>query len=176
MNIQIDTAKGAMTMLLNQARSGYLDNIGVTVEDFEKLVDSQPWLPNDRNRVTRTFNSIMFQTMDILGVPRFQMPAEYIGAGIAFYVGSINTHVACRFFEKGATAESLSRGVDDCEMCTAKQLFAIVVQLVADPRHSYARHEFVRRTGLALEKVNMEEIEKERSQQDAYKVKRKSVK
>jgi len=149
--MQYKVARGAMALIAHQCKNGDLDSMGVTLEDFKKLTSHTPWLAPDRNRMNQVFNSIMSGTMDVVGVPRFQMPAEYIAAGIAMFVAPINIHVACRFMERIPTAESLGRGLDQADMCTAQQLFSLVVQLVADPETSHAKVLFERNTQMRIE-------------------------
>jgi hypothetical protein len=91
--------------------------------------------------------------MDSLGVPRFQVPAEWIAACIAIFVAPINIQVACRFFEVSQTAEATGRGVDEVDPCTAKQLFALVQQLISDPDSSHAKVLFERNVGVRLQKI-----------------------
>lgn len=149
-SLNYQVARGAMSMIANQARIGHLDNIGISIEDFEKVNGQVPWMAVDRNRVTLALNTMLTSTLDVIGLPRFQLPAEYMAAGIALFVAPINVHSACRFIERPGSSESLGRGVDEPERCTAQQLFALIVQLVSDPERSAAKHMFERNTGIKL--------------------------
>lgn len=161
MKLQFNVACGSMSMIAQMGRQGYLSQIGITPDDFELVSGNVVWKGSDRNRVQQIINNLMFSTMDICGTPRFQIPAEYIAATIAMFVKPINMHVACRFFERASTADAMGRSLDDTETCTAQQLFALLVQLVADPTYSKARHLFERNTGLKIieaESLTKEEI------------------
>jgi len=151
--MQYQVARGTMSLLAQMGKNGQLDTLGISEDDFEKLNGQTPWIASDRNRVTQTLDALLCGTMDVIGVPRFQLPAEYIAGGIALFVAPINTHVACRFMEKVPSAEALGRGVDEAETCTAKQIFALVIQLLADPINSHAKHLWEKNTTLKIERA-----------------------
>lgn len=151
--MQYRVARGAMALIANQAKHGDLDTLGVTREDFMKLSADVPWMASDRNRMNLVFYSMLSTTLDIIGVPRFQLPAEYIAAGISLFISPINVQAACRFFERVPTAESLGRGLDQADVCTAKQLYALCVQLIADPETSHAKVLFEKNTSLRLDNL-----------------------
>lgn len=151
--MQYAIARRAMSFLASQGKQGHLDNIGVSIDDFNKVIADVPWLGVDRSRVFSTLSSLITSTIDILGLPRFPLPAEYVAAGIALFVSPINVNAACCWMERSAPASELGRGIDDVNPCTPQQLFALVVQLVGDPEHSVARHLFYRNTSISLSKV-----------------------
>lgn len=150
MNIQYSVARGAMSQIAAQFEAGSIDMFGVTLEDWKKLSAAKPWIANDRTRMAFIFNSLMSSTTNVIGVPAFQMPAEYIAAGIALYVHPINVHAACRFLERLPTAEEQGRAVEGTDKVTAAQLFALVVQLMADPQRSHAVAMFEKYTNLRI--------------------------
>lgn len=158
--MQFKVARGAMMMIANMGKVGQLDMVGISRDDFEKVSGETVWLGTDRNRVSQVLNNLLCGALDVIGVPRFQLPAEYIAAGIALFVAPVNSHAACRFMEKVPTAQALGRGADESEMCTARQLFALVTQLVADPMNSHAKVLFEKNTGLALERKEKEILKK----------------
>lgn len=153
--MQYKVACGNMSLIANMARNGDLSTFGVTREDFNKLCGNAPWLANDRNRMRMTLESMLSSTMDVIGVPRFQMPAEFVAAGIALFIAPINIQTCCRFMERIPTAESLGRAADDSDVMTARQLFALCVQLVSDPVSSHAKELFERNTGIRMENMNI---------------------
>lgn len=148
--MQYKVAQGNMSFLARQAKQGHLDNIGVSMDDFRKVTQDVPWLGVDRSRVNSTLNTLITSTVDIIGMSRFQLPAEYIAAGIAMFVAPINVNAACIWMERAPTSEDLGRGLDEPLSCTASQLFALVTQLLADPEHSSAKHLFEKNTSIAI--------------------------
>lgn len=153
--MQYKVARGAMALIANQAKHGSLDTLGVSAEDFKKLSGDSPWMSTDRNRMNLVLSSLLSSTMDIIGVPRFQMPAEYIAAGIALFIAPINVQIACRFMERVPSAETLGRGLENSDIVTASQLFALVCQLVADPATSHAVILFERNTSIRIENAHI---------------------
>lgn len=150
--IQLNVARGAMNMVAQMGKAGYLSNLGLTKDDFDKVTSDLPWLGSDRNRVTQAMNSLMFGTIDVLGLPRFQIPAEWIAACITVFVNPVNTHVACRFFERVTSADALGRNAEFDDV-TAERLFSLVCQLHADPSSSAARALFEKNTNLKIQKA-----------------------
>lgn len=161
--MQYKVARGAMSMISEQSLNGSIDTLGVSSEDFKKLSASVPWMATDRNRMMMILTSLLSSTMDIIGVPRFQLPAEYIAAGIALFVAPINVQTACRFMERTPTAEQLGRGVERGDVVTAQQLFALTIQLIADPDTSHAVILFERNTGVRIENAHMYSEDEEKS-------------
>ena len=151
--MQLKVAMGAMRFIANMFKEGSVESLGITQEDFKQLSSEVPWLSSDRNRMSYVLGSLLSSTMDAISVPRFEMPAEYVAAGIAVFVAPMNVHAACRFMERSGTAQELSRGVESIEPVGARQLYALVVQLVTDPESSYAKVLFEKRTGIAIAHV-----------------------
>lgn len=148
--MQFTVARGAMKFICDQYKMNNIETFGVSVEDFRKLSGHAFWIATDRTRMKATLEALLSASMDVVGIPRFQMPAEYIAAGIALFVAPNNVHSACRFMERVPTAEHLGRAVDSSDKATADQLFALVVQLISDPQHSSAVALFERNTGLRI--------------------------
>jgi len=154
--MQYSVARGALSMIANMGRRGHLADIGMTEEDFEKVVGSEPWCGLDKIRMKQALNCLLTTTIDSLGLPRHQLPAEFISAGICMFVNPVNSLFACRLMENVPTAMAMGRGADESEICTARQLFALTVQLYADPSRSHARILFEKNTSLALENIKGE--------------------
>ncbi|AJK28215.1 putative minor capsid protein [Eel River basin pequenovirus] len=154
-----EVAKSAMSVIANQANVGHLSNCGLSQEDFKKVTGSAPWAATDRNHVMRAFTSLLYGTLDAIGLPRFTLPAEYIAAGIVMFVHPTNAIPACRFFERNPSADDLGRGVDEVDHVTAKQLMGLVVQLYADNAKTSAVALFEKNTKLKIAQAT--EVEEE---------------
>lgn len=152
MSLQYNVARSAMGLVASMGKAGYLSNLGLTKDDFDKITGELPWIGSDRNRVTQAFNSLMFGTIDALGLPRFQIPAEWIAACITVFVSPVNTHAACRFFERSSSADSISRS-SEFDDVTAEVLFSLCIQLHADVGSSAARTLFEKNTNLKIQKA-----------------------
>lgn len=152
-------AKRAMSMIAAQGRIGHLDTIGISIDDFNKVVSDTPWVGQDRNRVTVALNTLMSGILDAAGQARFSLPCEWVAAAIAVFVAPINIHLACRYVERPASAADLGKGIDEPDYCTAQQLFALIVQFHGSSEHSEARQQFERNTKLKLEALAIKEPE-----------------
>ena len=148
--LQVRVALGILGFIAQQGRKDQLDVLGISKEDFDRLTGSVVWIGQDRSRVSQVLSSVMYGSLDAIGIPRFQLPAEYVAAVISIFVHPINVHAACRFIERPPTAESIGRGVDSMDGCSAQQLFALVCQLVGSPEHSSAQLLFEKNTGLRI--------------------------
>lgn len=146
-------AKRSMAMIAAQGRIGHLDTIGISVDDFNKVISDTPWLGSERNRVTTALNTLLSGVLDAAGVARFNLPAEWVAAAIAVFVSPINIQLACRYVERPATVADLGRGVDEPDRCTAQQLFALIVSFHGSNEWSDARQQFEKNTKLKLEQA-----------------------
>lgn len=147
-----EVAVGCMKMISNIGREGFLDGLGVSKGDFDRLVGDAPWLGCDRNRMTSCLHALLNASVDSMGLPRFNLPAEFVAAGISVFVSPVNLHSACVFTSVQGTAEDIGRMATVCPT-TPDQLFALVVQLYGSQARSAARAQFMKHTGLELEKT-----------------------
>ncbi|AJK28266.1 putative minor capsid protein [Eel River basin pequenovirus] len=142
---------GALRLLKAGTINGDFSSCGVTEKDYELLTSSTPWMAQQRNAVRNTMEALIWGSMDIAGVPRFQPPAEYIAAVISEFVGAPNKLVACRYIEGGSRTEELAAGAtQETDPVTSRQLFALVVQLEAHSPH--VRDSFEKKVGLAIDR------------------------
>jgi len=149
-----EVAASSMRLLANIGRKGFLDGLGVARADFDRFIGDEPWLSTDRNRMTSVLNTMINASVDAMGLPRFDLPAEYIAAGIALFVSPVNVHGCCVFAARGAKpAEEMGR-MAQTESVTPDRLFALVMQLFSNQRTS-ARALFEKNTQIALDKVMM---------------------
>jgi hypothetical protein len=150
--MNLDVALGSMRFLANMGRQGFLDGIGLSKADFDRLVGPDIWVASERARMTQLIHTVINASVDSMGLPRFNLPAEYIAAGIAMFIHPVNAHAACIFAPPAASAESSGR-MAVSQPCTAEQLFALTIQLYDNPGRNSARALFEKNTGLALEKM-----------------------
>jgi len=158
-----EVAASSMRLLANIGRKGFLDGLGVSRADFDRFVGDEPWLATDRNRMTSVLNTMINASVDAMGLPRFDLPAEYIAAGIALFVAPVNVHGCCVFAARGAKpTEEMGRGTQSStEAVSPDRLFALVIQLFSDQRTS-ARALFEKNTSIALEKMMGKETRHQR--------------
>lgn len=99
--------RNAMKVLAEGA-SAHIVGMGVSKSDFSRLTGATPWLAADRSGVRNTMDAVLFAAQDYLGLPRHEMSAEYVAAGITMFVHPVNRHAACNWFSAGRTAQDLA--------------------------------------------------------------------
>lgn len=158
-NLQYKVARGAMEMLAQAGRAGFLALVGISQDDFNVATGDTPWIGSQRNRVVQTLKSMMFLTTDNLGFPRFRLPAEYVAGAISIWVSPVNCHSACHSLAYTPSAQDLAsgKGTQQLDECTPEQLFALCVQLYADPVSSSARALFESKTSLNIDRAILQQ-------------------
>jgi len=141
-----------MHLLAEMGRKGMLDLLGVTQADFDRLTSDVPWTGGERNRMSVTLHSLLNASVDSMGMPRFDLPAEWVAAAIAVFVAGINVQSACYFAPPSHQAEEGARGVVGPSV-RPERLFDLVVLLYGHQGRNAARELFTKRSGLALDKV-----------------------
>ena len=143
--LNVQAALGTLTIIADYADAN-LESVGVTPAAFEKCTGPAIWTNDDRSSVENTLNSIQFSALDKAGLPRFQVPAEYVAAVIASFVHPINRMKACYWLSDtgntGAPAEAIATQTDQrarAELVSAQQLFALVQILSTCDQNSHAR-------------------------------------
>lgn len=148
--LSLSTALGAMSLLKDNSLNANLQNFGLNESDFDVLTQDTPWVAQQREQVRRTIDCIIHGLMDIVGVPRFEVPAEYIAAVLSTFVSGANMLIACRYMEGGSRAEELAVGNDNGERVKPQQLFALICQLRAGDAAVYEA--FAKKVGARIEK------------------------
>lgn len=156
MKPQLQVIKGAMQALAAGAATGTLETLGILSDDLNLVMGDIPWQANQRTGVTRTIDALMFGTMDLLGLPRFMIPAEYVAAAIVMFVRPTNLLVACRWMEAGQpTVDGLGNPTSSSanqDPVDSTQLFSLCLQLVDDVDVGSYKKQFEMRTKLSIVK------------------------
>ena len=154
-HLSLAAARGAMKIMSDGAVNADFSSFGIGEKEFDLLVGPTPWLQADKNIVVRVMDALLFGTMDITGVPRFQPPAEYIAAVIAQFVSGTNAFTACRWMEGGSRAEELATGpLKEGDPVTCRQLLALVCLIEGSDAGVAAA--FEKATGLAISRSKEE--------------------
>lgn len=112
-----------------------LDMIGVTghtdltPQDMAFVGSDKLWLGTDRVQVNRVLSALCYGGLDLIGLPRFPVPAEFIAAVIARHVPAHNVLIACSMLERADWAENMINGVE--APVTASVLCAHVMAIKA---------------------------------------------
>lgn len=130
----------ATTDTLETSLVGY----GVSKEQLKKVMNPAPWLGAERAAVRRTLDSLVYATVDCAGLPRIDLPAEYVAAVISVFVHPTNLMVACVFMEgKHNWVDEVARAANDpiqgLERVSASELFGIICEILGDSEFPNAR-------------------------------------
>lgn len=148
--VSFPVAQNCMTLIKEGAVNDAFEALGIIPEDFDLVCSSIPYIGDDRLRVTNVLNSLIWGTLDVVGLPRIEVPTEFIASVLAVFVAPGNLAVASRWMETGSSAEDLVSG-GSLEPVSARQLFALCCQLQSDAPVATARWE--QRTGRAVKRV-----------------------
>lgn len=136
--LSLATCIGAMEILLSANVADVSETLGVTPKQWDLVTDPKPWQGADRLQVENTLKALLNATIDRLSLPRFELPAEYISAGIALFVHPINYQAACAWIGAGskgaetlANFEGVTEPIEGFEKVTAQQCFAIICMIVS---------------------------------------------
>ena len=118
---------------------------GVLLEDLQLISQPQLWgLAGDKIRITTTLQAMVYGSLEIMGIPRIEVPAEYIAGWICAIVAPINRMSACAMFDRPRPAEALATGEEGVEGITGSQLFALVHQAEHyDPEQTDMIHDHI---------------------------------
>ena len=137
--IRYSVARGMLSAIRRGAYNGTLAPLGVSEEDFELATRDEVWTRNDRQSVVQTIEAVAHGGMDLLALPRLELPAEYLAAIIATIVRPVNFQIACRWLERGVTVAA--EGIEDgsLEPVKANVLFVLTCELFGDEECTKAR-------------------------------------
>mgnify|MGYP000379810389 CR=1 FL=1 len=149
MELKYVTAKGALSLVRSMDFEDVFRGLGITPEEFKLLVGPAQWLGTDRNGVRKSLDACMAGGMDLAGVPRFEMPAEYIAAVIRAFVSPNNIHKACAWMENQRPAEAIAGASSSPETVSPAQLFALCNRLIEGDDIA-VQQSFEKRVGIAI--------------------------
>ena len=121
------TAISLMKMINQQVEKANVDPLGLKV-----LRQSTMWVTSERSTVRNTFDNMLFQSLDMLGLPRFILPVEYVAAAIVSFVHPVNFFTACLWSEShGSTTDEMALD-GEYDRFSARQLFSVVCNVFAN--------------------------------------------
>ena len=157
--LRLETARGCMSLLAGQSFLEMFEVFGVNVEELQEVTGAKPWNHLARNRVRRVLDAVGQGIMDVVGTPRFELPAEYMAAVITSFVHPTNIMVACRWMESGRPGVVLQTGsAEQVEPVSPAQLFALCCGLLEDDGGEKLRAQFEKRVRGALSRALREDV------------------
>lgn len=146
------TALGAMHHIRAGALGDSLSAIGISLEEYQLTTSDSPWLVADRQVVVRVLENLIHGTCDCAGIPRFEVPAEFVAAVLSIFVSPVNTMAACRWMEGSRVAQDMSADEGTIEPLVAAELFALVLRVRADDETNF-RSSFEKAVGVKQAKA-----------------------
>lgn len=156
LNLSFETAYGLLRNIELYTASDY-DALGVTPQDFKVLVGDITWRREQMHTIMRTYNCILFGTLEILGMQKIQIPAEMQAAVIITTVSPCNVFLAVSWLaQEGRLGPSVSdasqRSAGSApEPATEGQLLALCTLLANSDRMQDARSRMMSKLGIAVE-------------------------
>lgn len=104
---------------------------GVSAQNLKILSQPYFWTVSQRSVYRQAMESVLFESLDFLAMPRHKIVVEYVAACIVCFVSPCNFLQACSWSEwHGQDADSMSLQTADTaeyEPYTARQLHAVVL-------------------------------------------------
>lgn len=107
------------------------NSVDIPEDDVEFLHQSTIWLAAQRNRARRCIEAFAFGALDIIGLARFPLPAEFVAAVIVQHVNPVNWKIACRVMDGCEWSEAIILGRE--EKIDAATLYAHCLRISAAP-------------------------------------------
>lgn len=150
--LNLSTAQGAMKLVQGRSYAAVLDALGVSKEEMALVTGDSVWIGADRSSVRRVLDNLAAGVMDLVGVGRFEMPAEYIAAVIVNFVAPVNVMLACRWYESARSSEHLQgASTVGADVVRPERLFALCCELYGgDPEYG---NKFGKQVAAAVGKV-----------------------
>lgn len=114
--------RATMASIKLAGTSGLVD---LNQDDFDFLTKSTPWLAMERSRVRSCVEATVYGALDMTGIARFAVPAEFIAGAICCFVHPINYMAAAAVFEGAENTTNVLAGID--APMSASQIFAMVI-------------------------------------------------
>ena len=118
---------GSMRVIADGINMNSLEAQGLSRQEFKFVSSKQPWVGSDRVKVQRILSALLQGTLDVIGLPRMQLPAEYAASVINFFVHPCNYMTACVWCERVYSSESILDNQELKEDYSPDELFALVL-------------------------------------------------
>ena len=128
--------KGSLMILKARCDGGAPSQFGFSPVEYKLLAGDAPWIGADRPRVRAMLETLVTESTDAIGLPRFTLPGEYVAAVLAVFVSPVNLMVACSWMEGRLPAADMLIAEPDpppgMEKLSGSQLFAMVATMLGD--------------------------------------------
>lgn len=149
-SLSLETAIGAMRIVSRMDYVSLVKTFGITEEDYKLVTGKSVWVPTRRERVRSVLHQLAFGVLDLAGVPRFDMPAEYCAAVIAIFVHPTNVLPACYVFENYRPGDEYTGSSREMTVITPSHLQVLVDKLYGSVDGSSIKDTFEKKVGRAI--------------------------
>lgn len=161
-NLSVSTALALLRNIERYTPADF-EILGVTQEHFELLAQPVLWDLSQRPIVVRTLSALVNGTLEVMGVPKIIVPAEFLAAHIATIIAPENRAIACVWLSQerstgGAVMELAARQQTPAQYdpASADHLFALVCILSNHDESNLARQRYKSRLGLRISEANQQ--------------------
>lgn len=114
--------------LLDAESDRVFRNCGVSADDWKLLVGSRVWTRDERTRVRRVLDSVVYGVMDMSGMARVDVPAEVVASVIAATVSPLNWMPVSAWLEGLKPARDLAEAEEtvEIERVSAGRMLALI--------------------------------------------------
>jgi len=88
-------------------------HVAIDKDEIDFIMGDRLWLGQDRARVRRGVEAFAFGALDLLALPRFPLPAEFVAAVIAAVISPSNWMTACVVMSGAEWTENIVMNVSD---------------------------------------------------------------
>jgi len=138
--MRLSVALGIMRALKLGTANSDLQALGLANSDVNLLTGQQTWMGEDRLQAMRSLDATIYGTIDKMGLPRFEMSAEWIATHIYVYVRPENYHQACAWSARTKSVDDDTGQTSD--PVTAAELHRYLVRLNDDGGGEEFRYQF----------------------------------
>lgn len=130
-------AMGSLQIIKEYASASAAIAAGMNETSYKQLVKGAPWTAPERAAIRDSLERMCHTSIDLLGLPRFELPAEYVATVIAVFVHPVNIAVACswmagrlpRSMDLHGSGDTTPQGM---EHLSSAQLFAMVLDILGN--------------------------------------------
>lgn len=155
MKLRIGTAIAAMDIIKQGGPDFSLNALGISPEDWELATGDNAWLGKERPRVMRVLDGFLYGVIDNMGLPRFELPAEYAAAIIAVFVSAKNYFPAVSWVSNLVSNQELATNAprEGWEDIKPRQLFALVLEV--HEKADRVAEAYCNKTGSAISRLTV---------------------
>lgn len=139
--LHLSTAFGAMRIVNSLNFQDMIASLGIHEPEWKLLTSKTPWMAKHRPIVEKLCKSLIFSSLDLMGVPRFTVPAEFVASVGVSFISECNYLHFSQWCGSYAKAEELGNydgsrtgPIEGLEKVSAPQLFALMCELRSDER------------------------------------------